>query len=204
MSSCPKEKLELFDIELGIFIILGIVIGHNIKNEKIGEKQRERYKKEWRATVISIYISVISFMLFLSISAISIIFKFKESIINYIAGFFGIASAFLAVFQYLPQIVKTYRDKAPGAVSILTLLIQVPGALVMGICLIIQPGTDWTSSSSYFVSFLLNGTVLVLCIYYTFKIKRMNKQNKSETSSKEKAEEEQFLEKGCHRVEKNK
>jgi len=264
MSTCVKEELKLFDVEFGIFIILGLVVGYlpqiiklfrkknsygisplnrlicivsqtflvsnvfllqrnvircSIKEKydilyvlgillgliqvlvqwicvamicflfvvyyprynqdsKVDEKIKNRRIKEWKTTVISIYIFTVSFIILVGFSLLATIFEWNINIIDNIAAIFGLASAFLAIFQYLPQIIKTYVDKDPGAVSILTLSIQVPGSLVMALCLIIQPGTNWTSSTSYFVGFLLEGTILVLCIYYTLKNRRRDKKNK--------------------------
>jgi uncharacterized protein with PQ loop repeat len=47
------------------------------------------------------------------------------------ATFLGVTSAGLAVIQYLPQLIKTYRMKLVGAISILTMCIQTPGAVLM-------------------------------------------------------------------------
>ncbi|ORX83709.1 hypothetical protein BCR32DRAFT_291824 [Anaeromyces robustus] len=168
---------------------------HNQDNPT-DEKIKDRRVKEWKVTIASIYIFTITFTILFAFTLYAMIVEWNKDHIDYIAGVFGVTSAILAIFQYLPQIRKTYIDKAPGAVSILTLLIQCPGALVMAICLIIQPGTNWTSSTSYFVSFLLEGTILVLCIYYRMKNKKRDKQNKKENKDnikKLKEEEEEKI-----------
>jgi hypothetical protein len=47
------------------------------------------------------------------------------------ATFLGVSSTLLAAFQYLPQIVHTFRHKLVGALSIPMMLIQTPGAILM-------------------------------------------------------------------------
>lgn len=47
------------------------------------------------------------------------------------ATFLGVTSTLLAAFQYLPQIIHTYRHKLVGALSIGMMLIQTPGAVLM-------------------------------------------------------------------------
>ncbi len=47
------------------------------------------------------------------------------------ATFLGVSSTLLAAFQYLPQIVHTYRHKLVGALSIPMMCIQTPGAILM-------------------------------------------------------------------------
>jgi PQ loop repeat len=47
------------------------------------------------------------------------------------ATFLGVTSAVLAVIQYLPQLIKTYRMKLVGAISIPMMCIQSPGSILM-------------------------------------------------------------------------
>ena len=47
------------------------------------------------------------------------------------ATFLGVTSTLLAAFQYLPQIVHTWKHKVVGALSIPMMLIQTPGAILM-------------------------------------------------------------------------
>ena len=47
------------------------------------------------------------------------------------ATFLGVTSTLLSAFQYLPQIVHTYRHKLVGALSIPMMLLQTPGAILM-------------------------------------------------------------------------
>lgn len=72
----------------------------------------------------------------------------------------------ITFFQYLPQILHTYHAKTVGAVSIPTMLIQVPGSYLMVYTLAVRPGVN----ASTWVSFLVSGTLqlvlCVLCVYY--------------------------------------
>jgi len=58
--------------------------------------------------------------------------------INAWAIFLGVSSALLAAFQYVPQIVHTYRLKLVGALSIPMMLIQTPGGFIMVFSIMIR------------------------------------------------------------------
>ena len=62
------------------------------------------------------------------------------------ATFLGVTSGLLAAIQYAPQLMRTYRLKLVGALSIPMMLIQSPGGIVMAVSIAMRPGTDWTST----------------------------------------------------------
>lgn len=84
--------------------------------------------------------------------------------LNWWATFLGVMAAVLAAFQYLPQIVHTYQHKLVGALSIGMMLIQTPGSILMVISIVLRPGTNWTTWSTYAVTGILQGTLLVMCL----------------------------------------
>lgn len=78
-----------------------------------------------------------------------------------LATFFGLSATILAVLQYAPQIYKTYRSGLVGALSLGTMVIQVPGSVLFVFSLVIREGTDWTSWLTYAVTGVMQGALLV-------------------------------------------
>ncbi|KAG0231369.1 hypothetical protein B0O80DRAFT_277331 [Mortierella sp. GBAus27b] len=87
------------------------------------------------------------------------------------AAFLGITSVILAAIQYVPQIHRTYERKSVGALSIPMMMMQTPGAALLTLNLALRPGTNWTTWIVYAVTGTLQGTLLVMCIYYHYKSK---------------------------------
>ncbi|KAF9586021.1 hypothetical protein BGW38_010355 [Lunasporangiospora selenospora] len=84
------------------------------------------------------------------------------------ASLLGITSVILATIQYVPQIMRTYRRKSVGALSIPMMLMQTPGAALLTLSLALRPGANWTTWIVYAVTGCLQGILLVMCIYYHF------------------------------------
>ncbi|KAG0199354.1 hypothetical protein BGX28_007361 [Mortierella sp. GBA30] len=87
------------------------------------------------------------------------------------ASFLGITSVVLATVQYVPQIIRTFRRKSVGALSIPMMLMQTPGAALLTLSLALRPGANWTTWMVYAVTGCLQGTLLVMCIYFHFRAK---------------------------------
>ncbi|KAG0258869.1 hypothetical protein BG011_003005 [Mortierella polycephala] len=87
------------------------------------------------------------------------------------ASFLGITSVVLATIQYVPQIVRTFRRKSVGALSIPMMLMQTPGAALLTLSLVLRPGANWTTWIVYAVTGCLQGTLLVMCIYFHYRAK---------------------------------
>jgi len=89
------------------------------------------------------------------------------------ATFLGVSSAVLAALQYAPQIAHTYRRKLVGALSIPMMLIQTPGGFIMVISIMIRPGTNWTSWIMFLVAAIMQGILLVMCIGWKVRQRRL-------------------------------
>ncbi|KAI8584761.1 hypothetical protein K450DRAFT_217892 [Umbelopsis ramanniana AG] len=92
---------------------------------------------------------------------------------NLWASILGILSMILAAFQYLPQIWKTWRRKTVGALSIPMMLLQTPGSALFVYSIATRPGTNWTAWITYMVTGILQGTLLVMCIVWHYRSKRL-------------------------------
>lgn len=89
------------------------------------------------------------------------------------AIFLGVTSALLAAIQYVPQLSRTYRSKLVGALSIPMMIIQSPGAFIMCISIALHPGTNWTSWAMYAVSGTMQTVLLVMCIAWKLRQRRL-------------------------------
>ncbi|KAG0322473.1 hypothetical protein BGZ99_003341 [Dissophora globulifera] len=87
------------------------------------------------------------------------------------ATFLGITSVVLATIQYVPQIHRTFKRKSVGALSIPMMMMQTPGAALLTLSLALRPGANWTTWIVYAVTGCLQGTLLVMCIYFHFRAK---------------------------------
>lgn len=85
------------------------------------------------------------------------------------ANFLGIMSAVLASIQYFPQIWTTFRLRKVGSLSIPMMCIQTPGSLVWAASLAQRLGAEgWSAWGVYVVTALLQGTLLVMGIYFEY------------------------------------
>ncbi|GAA6051552.1 hypothetical protein JCM3770_000412 [Rhodotorula araucariae] len=78
----------------------------------------------------------------------------------------GLLSVALGCAQYAPQLVLTARRKLVGSLSIPMMLLQTPGSFVFVYTLAIRPGVNFTGWATYFVTGVLQGTLLVLCLLF--------------------------------------
>ncbi|KAI0080481.1 hypothetical protein K474DRAFT_1615669 [Panus rudis PR-1116 ss-1] len=89
------------------------------------------------------------------------------------ATFLGVTSAVLAALQYAPQILHTYRMKLVGSLSIIMMCIQSPGAVLMVLSIALRPSTNWTTWIPYATAGALQAILLVMCIIWHFRQKRL-------------------------------
>lgn len=90
-----------------------------------------------------------------------------------LATFCGLSATLLAILQYAPQIYKTYRSGLVGALSIGTMLIQVPGSILFVVSIMLGDGTDWTSWIPYAVTGAMQGVLLCICVAWTLRQRRL-------------------------------
>ncbi|KAF9282858.1 hypothetical protein BGZ68_005706 [Mortierella alpina] len=76
------------------------------------------------------------------------------------AGFLGMTSTFLALIQYIPQILEIYLRKTPGAI-------------LLAVSLALRPGANWTTWIVYAATALLQAILLGMCLYYYIRARRL-------------------------------
>ncbi|KAI9291038.1 hypothetical protein K502DRAFT_368761 [Neoconidiobolus thromboides FSU 785] len=84
------------------------------------------------------------------------------------ANFNGLFSMLLAMIQYLPQIFITWKRKNIGVLSIPMMMMQTPGAFLFVFSLALREGTNWTTWITYLVTGILQGTLLIMCLYFQY------------------------------------
>ncbi|KAG2007470.1 hypothetical protein CC2G_015164 [Coprinopsis cinerea AmutBmut pab1-1] len=82
------------------------------------------------------------------------------------ARFLGVSAAVFASVQYAPQLLHTYRTKLVGALSIPMMCIQTPGGILMVTSIALRPGTNWTSWITFAVAAVMQGMLLVMCLFW--------------------------------------
>ncbi|GAA5896188.1 hypothetical protein JCM5296_007257 [Sporobolomyces johnsonii] len=78
----------------------------------------------------------------------------------------GLVSVALGCAQYAPQLVLTARRKLVGSLSVPMMLLQTPGSFLFVYTLAIRPAVNFTAWGTYFVTGVLQGTLLVLCLVF--------------------------------------
>lgn len=58
----------------------------------------------------------------------------------------GLSATLFAISQYAPQLLLTWQEGFVGALSIWTMVIQVPGSVVFVISIMLREGTTWSST----------------------------------------------------------
>lgn len=95
------------------------------------------------------------------------------------ANFLGIFSTVLASIQYFPQIYTTFRLKRVGSLSIPMMCIQTPGSFVWAGSLAARLGpSGWSAWGVYLVTGSLQGTLLVMAVYFELGERRRQKQQR--------------------------
>ncbi|GAA94580.1 uncharacterized protein L969DRAFT_97376 [Mixia osmundae IAM 14324] len=94
-------------------------------------------------------------------------------LIRHWATFLGVMATLLALCQYLPQLWHTARTRLVGSLSIPMMLIQTPGSFIFVYSLAVRPGVNWTSWAVFLITGVLQGTLLVMCIFWKTRQKNL-------------------------------
>ena len=97
------------------------------------------------------------------------------------ADFLGILSTVLASIQYFPQIYTTFTLKKVGSLSIPMMCIQTPGSFVWAASLAARLGREgWSAWGVYLVTGCLQGSLLVMGIYFELMERKTRKAEESD------------------------
>jgi uncharacterized protein with PQ loop repeat len=108
------------------------------------------------------------------------------------ANFLGSVAGTLAAIQYIPQIYFTFRRKDVGSLSIVTMIIQVPGAFLFAFSLWLRVGWGgWSTWLVYLVTGVLQAILFGLAVKYYFEAKATSSVEDHEEDMQPDSENEQ-------------
>lgn len=94
------------------------------------------------------------------------------------ANFLGFVSSGMALIQYMPQIYYTYHLGDVKSLSLLTMLIQIPGSFLFAFSLWLHVGWEgWSAWAQCIVTAVLQCTLFVLAMYYTVQQRSSERKN---------------------------
>lgn len=120
-------------------------------------------------------VTKVGFTHFIMAIAVSVYVGINESdsIIQFVASLMGVVAIALALIQYFPQIYTTFMLKHAGSLSIPTMCMQTPGGFIWSASLAMRPGAQWSSWAPFLTSAMLQGTLLLMAVYYEYVVPRM-------------------------------
>jgi uncharacterized protein with PQ loop repeat len=142
---------------------LFIYYAHNNRNPNIPPNYQNNKEFDRIVFVIHLLISV-------GFIAIGIFVDTKKMDHHTYAHMMGLISLIGGVTQYLPQLYKTFRYKRIGSLSIISMMIQVPGSYVWVIFLFFQSSSNLTTWIPYLVSGTLQLILFLMCLYIKYKL----------------------------------
>lgn len=134
-----------------------------------------KWSIEWRNSIIVAITVIVHFIFTTTVTILLLLFCGHQNV-NWTktwADFLGIMSMVLISIQFIPQLYRTWRRKSVGALSIQMMIMQVPGLFIFVYTLAIRPGTNWTTWIVFFVSGCLQGILLIMCICWHYRAKRL-------------------------------
>ncbi|KAF9292222.1 hypothetical protein BGZ88_006456 [Linnemannia elongata] len=175
LGPCLESTLGI--AQLGVqFLMFGLVfvlflIYYPARKKVSEELDRTTRSKEWTLSLIIAHVVGGHFFIALLVTIYMLTFVGgpENPWTSGWASFLGITSVVLATIQYVPQIIRTFKRKSVGALSIPMMLMQTPGAALLTLSLALRPGANWTTWIVYAVTGCLQGTLLVMCIYYHYR-----------------------------------
>eukprot|EP00158_Paraphelidium_tribonemae_P004675 Partr_v1_DN26905_c0_g1_i3_m7372 putative PQ loop repeat protein len=105
-----------------------------------------------------------------------LLFNIYPSHLEAWAIFLGLVSLVVSSLQYIPQIVKTYRAKEIGALSIPTMIMQSPGSFLIVYSLASREGTNISTWITYFITGVLQLILLLLCVSYWVRDRKLKRK----------------------------
>lgn len=160
--NCLNSQLNLIQIGLQCTCAIMILVLVIVFTRNSLKQDRDEYRR-----IIHVGRLVMVHGVALLIQII-IAFTTNRSVLLSLAQINGLMSTLLTVIKYVPQIVTTYKLKHPGTLSIGMMCIQTPGGFIFTATLFFTKGSHWSSWVSYLTAALLQGTLLLLCIYYVY------------------------------------
>ncbi|KAM6501043.1 hypothetical protein JOM56_004057 [Amanita muscaria] len=140
------------------------------------DQQLLRKRDQWQTSILLTWIVALHFIIVFATTVYLLSNKTlspTDPSISTWATFLGVSSAILAAIQYAPQLAYTFNIKLVGALSIPMMMIQTPGAILMVLSIALRPGTNWTSWITFAVAGIMQGSLLVMCLAWKVRQRRL-------------------------------
>lgn len=138
------------------------------------------------AVIVGVTIFVSLFVV--ALVSIVLVFRYPEHT-QFWADILGTMSGVLAAIQYLPQIYFTWKLGDLKSLSVVTLLIQAPGAFVFALSLALRVGKEgWSTWLVYIVTGILQFVLLGMAINF-WSVEKLRQRHEAEASSTEEESE---------------
>lgn len=160
--NCINSQLNLLQIGTQCTCAILILVLVLYWTRSSVKQDREEYRKIVQVGRLVLVHAV------LSVAQMILAFSTNRLVLLLLAQINGLMSTLLTIIKYVPQIHTTYLLKHPGTLSIGMMCIQTPGGFVFTATLFFTKGSHWSSWVSYFFAAMLQGSLLVLCIYYEY------------------------------------
>lgn len=126
--------------------------------------------------------SIFIALLVVALISVVLVFAFPDRTQAW-ADLLGTVSGVLAAIQYLPQIYYTWILKDLKSLSLLTLVVQVPGAFVFAFSLWMRVGWEgWSTWLVYIVTGVLQAVLLGMALNY-YSVERLRRREHHDDSS---------------------
>lgn len=162
------ETLEYTDIDSVLLYLIFFPSGEEVDlSSSTASLTRTAPAKRRDALIVGI--SMLAALFVVGIASIAIVVSSNASTNQAWANTLGTVASTLAMIQYLPQIVFTWRNGDIGSLSIITMLIQVPGSFLFAFSLWLRVGAaGWSTWLVFIVTGSLQSVLLGLAIKYYF------------------------------------
>jgi len=177
---CLKNNLATEQL-LGALLcsfILYILFVYYYRLEPTAFETRVSRNREKKISII-VLVLVLFFSIVLAIICGVLYYdvKLRGTILASIAKVLGGTSSVLMIIQWAPQIYTTYRKRSPGNLSVLMLLLQMPGALLVMFFQAVLNSADVTTWAPYAFLFVEQLILVIMCSIYKYQNQISDQQN---------------------------
>ena len=120
-----------------------------------------------RREALTVGITLLTAIFVVFLTSLAVVFTSSTNIAQVWANILGTTAGILSMIQWVPQIYETWKRGSIGSLSILTMIIQVPGAFMFAFSLWLRVGWEgWSTWLVFVITGCLQGSLLGLAIYY--------------------------------------
>jgi len=178
---CLKNNLATEQLLAGLIltVILYILFLVYFKTEPTGKHSREKRVRN-KLIALGTFIAVVTLSILLSVlgGVLYYTLKFTSKVLIGYAQALGTTSSILMVIEWAPQIYTTWKMKSPGSLSVLMLLIQIPGSLLVIYFQAILNAADFTTWAPYFFQCIEQAILVVMCVIFWIRNRKRGIENK--------------------------